>query len=359
MKDGYLLVVVNPFKGTYSAVDVAARFAAAASAESVDVRIIPGSDGGDGLLDTLRWAGVVRRTTSYEVHAVTREAITVAVGWIDDGTAVIESSAVIGLRLTAKLDRNPMEVSTRGLGELIWSVIRDGASTVYVGLGGSASTDGGLGLGEAFGFVPLDGAGKLLPAVGASLPRLHTFKGGTVPGRQIVALVDVNNPLTGPRGARVYARQKGADAEQEELFDRGLQRLVTVLGPTYAELATRPGAGAAGGLGFGVLAFAGGGLVQGAPWVLEQVHFEDLLRGTRGVVTAEGRFDATSLEGKLTGEVMGRALAAGVPTALVSPRATGVPDGVMEETGGGWWDGVEIEARARRVLRRLVRLPED
>lgn len=357
MSDGYLLVVVNPFKGTYSAVDVAARFAAAATAEAIDVQIIPGSDGGDGLLDTLRWAGIVRRATSYEVRGVTGAQITVAVGWIDDETAVIESSAVIGLRLTAKLDRNPMEASTRGLGQLIQRVIQDGAATVYVGLGGSATTDGGLGLGEAFGFVARDVRGATLPAVGASLPSLYTLDVGTPPARDIVALVDVNNPLTGPRGARVYAAQKGADPEQEEVLDRGLRHLVTVLGPSYAELATRPGAGAAGGLGFGVLAFAGGALVQGAPWVLEQIRFEELLGGARGVITAEGGFDATSLEGKLTGEVMERALAAGLPTALVSPRASGVPDGVLEETGGGWWDSVEIETRARRVLRRLSRLP--
>lgn len=359
MNDGYVLVVVNPFKGTYSAVDIAARFASAASAEGVEVRIIPGSDGGDGLLDALRWAAVVRRTTTYEVHGVTGAALPVVVGWIDGGTAVVESSAVIGLRLAGKLDRNPMEACTRGLGELVLSASQDGATSIYIGLGGSASTDGGLGLGAAFGFVPLDGSGRALPPVGASLLEVRAFEDGRVPDPEIVALVDVNNPLTGPRGARVYAGQKGADREQEELFDRGLRQLVTVLGPNYAALATQPGAGAAGGLGFGVLAFAGGTLVEGAPWVLQQLRFEPLLEGAKGVVTAEGRFDATSLEGKLTGEVIARAQVAGIPTALVAPRANGVPDGVMEESGGGWWDEVEIEARARRVLRRLNRLPGD
>lgn len=129
-----------------------------------------------------------------------------------------------------------------------------------------------------------------------------------------------------------------------------------MIGGRGLEWAERAGAGAAGGLGFGILAFGGGRLVPGAPWVLEGSGFTEALPEVRLVVTGEGGFDATSMRGKLAGEVISAA-AAGKPVGLLAPTATHVPEGVLVESGGGHWDAAELERRTRSVVQRLLRLP--
>jgi glycerate kinase len=197
-----------------------------------------------------------------------------------------------------------------------------------------------------------------LPEGGGALADLERIDRGSRPPAELVALADVRNPLTGPAGARIYAAQKGADSAAEERLARGVDRLVEVTqGLGSKELALRGGAGAAGGLGFGVMLFGGGSLVSGAQWVLDRLRFDEVLAGAVGVLTGEGAFDATSLQGKLTGEVLERAARAGVPTGLLAPSADSVPAGTVVESGGGPWDVREFERRANRAMRRLLRLP--
>jgi glycerate kinase len=140
----------------------------------------------------------------------------------------------------------------------------------------------------------------------------------------------------------------------------GLDRLVSVLerdDPAARSRAQSTSAGAAGGLGFGLVHFAGGALVSGSAWVLDRLGFDGLLAEADVVVTGEGAFDSTSLEGKLTGEVVRRAQAAGVPVALVAPRAAAVPPGVVVESGQGQWSAEDVARAAERALRRVLRLP--
>jgi glycerate kinase len=352
----FLVVVAQPFKGTFSASEVAAACERAARAAGVEPVVLRGSDGGDGLLEAL--ASQLNRRTAYEVVGPLEEAVTAQVGWLDAATAVIESRLVCGISLLPAARRNPLVTSTRGLGELISCVVADGAQSVYVGLGGSATMDGGLGMARAWGWVPRDRAGEPLPEGGGALIQLDRLDRGPRPQAGLIGLADVRNPLTGPQGARVYAAQKGADPAAEERLARGVERLVEETQPEGStELAVREGAGSAGGLGFGLMLFGGGRLLAGARWVLERLGFDDVLAEAVGVLTGEGGFDATSLQGKLTGEVLERAARAGVPAGLLAPSAAAVPEETVVESGGGQWDSAELERRANCAVRRLLRLP--
>jgi glycerate kinase len=162
--------------------------------------------------------------------------------------------------------------------------------------------------------------------------------------------------LIGDRGARVYAAQKGAGPDAIERLGRGLDRLAALAAEGgKGHLSSVAGAGAAGGLGFGLMYFGNGSLTSGADWFLERRGFATRLGQVRLVVTGEGAFDATSLEGKLTGQVLAAAGRAGVPAALVAPRAELVPTGVALEAGGGAWDAAEVARRTQRVVERALR----
>jgi glycerate kinase len=217
--------------------------------------------------------------------------------------------------------------------------------------------DGGVGMARAWGWLPRDAEGRELPEGGGALRALDRLDTGTRPAAAVIGLCDVANPLLGNRGAGVYARQKGATPAEEDRLAEGLERLADLTGQRGpAAHASRPGAGAAGGLGFGILQFAGGRLEPGASWVLDQVGFDTALDGAALVLVAEGAFDRTSLEGKLTGVGIARARAAGVGAALAAPVAADVPRDVPYEAGGGRWDLAELERRAERTVERALRL---
>jgi glycerate kinase len=356
MPTGSLIIVAQPFKGTFSASEVGAACESAARAAGVRPVVLRGSDGGDGLLEAL--ASQFSGRTAYEVAGPLGGAVVAQVGWLDAATAVIESRLACGLTLLPPDERNPLVASTRGLGELIGGVVADGVRRLYVGLGGSATMDGGLGMARAWGWVPRDSGGEPLPEGGGALIDLDRLDRGSRPEVDLIALADVRNPLNGPQGARVYAAQKGADSAAEERLARGMERLVDVTEPEgSAELALRAGAGSAGGLGFGLMLFGGARLLAGARWVLERLGFDEVLAGSVGVLTGEGSFDATSLQGKLTGEVLERAARAGVRAGLLAPTATAVPEGTIVESGGGPWDSAELERRANRAVQQMLRLP--
>jgi len=211
-----------------------------------------------------------------------------------------------------------------------------------------------VGMARAWGFLPRGASGRELDEGGGALPELERIDVGERPAVRLVGLCDVRSPLTGPQGARLYARQKGAAPDAEERLAVGLERLVDVA--AGQELAGRAGAGAAGGLGFGLLHFGEGELEAGARWVLERLGFDELLDGAAMVVTGEGAFDRTSLEGKLTGEVLSRARAAAVPAVLLAPQADDVPAGVVVESGGGRWSAADLAARAGSGIARALRL---
>jgi glycerate kinase len=352
-----ILIAVNPFKETLSAAEVGACCAAGATSVGMGSDILPGSDGGDGLLDALRAAGHLSRETAHRVTGPSGGSVDVTVGWLDPHQVVVETASVVGLRLIPDNARNPLRATTRGLGELVVELAALGARMVFLGLGGSGTMDGGIGMATAWGWTPLDGEGRPLTGTGEATCRVAGFEPGRPPPVTLVGLVDVENPLTGADGARVYARQKGASPTEEERLAQGLDRLVEVV--SARDAAQVPGAGAAGGLGFGILAFGAGSLRQGAPWVLDRLGFDARLASADGVLTAEGRFDRTSVRGKLPGEVLRRARIAQVPAALVAPQVLFRPEGLAIESGGGQWDAQELTRRAARALAGLFRLPPE
>jgi glycerate kinase len=346
-----VLGIAQAFKETFTAGAVAQVYERAIRRPGGEPRIILASDGGDGLLDAL--TPVVTRWTSHDVLDPLLRPITVRVGWIGHD-AIIESRLAIGLSVLAAGERDPLRTSTRGLGALVTQAVQHGAKRAYVGLGGSATMDGGLGMARQWGFVPQAADGAALGEGGGDLLHLARVAQGQPPAADIVGLCDVANPLLGPRGARVFASQKGASPEAEAVLDEGLARLVRVVGA--GTVADAVGAGAAGGLGFGLRWFANAELVPGASWVLERLGFETAVRAAAAVLVGEGAFDRTSLEGKLTGLVLARARAEGVARVLIAPQAEHVPHGTLVESGGAPWSLDELEQRAYRAVSQALAL---
>jgi glycerate kinase len=351
-------VVAQSFKESFSAAEVAERVSRAVAAVGAAPHVVLASDGGDGLLEAL--ADALDAVEPVQVTDPLGRRVKASVGWLDGTTAVVESRLACGLGLLTAAERDPLLTSSRGVGELVNHGVEWGAQSVLVGLGGSATMDGGVGMARAWGWVPRDASGVELPEGGGALLDLVGMDpGGSLP-ISLIGLCDVQNPLIGALGARVYAAQKGASARDEEHLARGLERLVDATAAFGgAELANQVGAGAAGGLGFGILCFGGGRLTSGAGWVLDRADFASILAAATLVVTGEGAFDQTSSMGKLTGEVLRRASEAGVPVLLLAPRARNVPQGVMIESGGGIWSADELERRAAKGTERTLRLMAD
>jgi glycerate kinase len=330
-----VVLAPNAFKGSFDAVEVARVWEEAARAregtgEGVEVRLFPMADGGDGFLGALRHY----RPEVLEVAARIRDPLGRPVaavwGWDPEAdVAYVESAAAIGLRLLASGERDPLQATSAGLGRLIRTAAGLAPSEIVVGLGGSATVDGGLGMARELGFRFEDGGGRGLERP-ADLPGLVRIvppdQPPLPPGSRILALADVEAPLHGPGGAaRAFGPQKGADPTAVERLAEGLERLAEAwradLG-TPADLPGRPGAGAAGGLAAGLAAFLGARILPGAAWLAERAGLEEAIAGSDGVVTGEGRFDPQSLHGKATGHVLALARAAGVRAAVVCGSAT-------------------------------------
>ena len=321
----HVLVAPDKFKGTLTASEVAARVTAgiAAVAPEVPVREVPVADGGDGTVDAALAAGFTR--VPVRAQGPVGKPVDAAFA-LRDGVAVVEMADVSGLRLLPRDGLAALEASSYGTGEVIAAALDHGCHTVLLGIGGSASTDGGAGLLTALGARLVDADGAELALGGAALAGLARLElDGLHPKLASTAVVvasDVDNPLLGPNGAAaVYGPQKGADPDDVALLDAALAHWADVLdAATGTALRDRPGAGAAGGVGYGALAALGAELKPGIDMVLELVGFADALPGARLVVTGEGSLDEQTLSGKAPAGVAAAAVAAGIPVVTVSGR---------------------------------------
>lgn len=311
-----VLLAPDGFGGTLSAREAATALADGWRAVRPDDELVelPLSDGGPGFLDvlpgTLRTA-VVEDPLARPVSAAFR---------LDGETAYVESAQACGLHLLAVGERDPGLTTTYGVGQLVRAAVEAGARRVVVGLGGSGTNDGGAGLLAALGLSRLDAAGSRLAPGGLALASVATVS-GAVPPVELVAATDVDAPLLGPYGASaVFGPQKGASPAQVQALDRALGRWADVL-EAHRGVSVRdvPGAGAAGGLGFALLAL-GAARVAGLDVVDAAVGLKAAVGAADLVVTGEGAFDATSLRGKVVGGVAARALAAAVPCVVVAGR---------------------------------------
>jgi glycerate kinase len=317
-----VVLATDSFKGTITAADAVRALAAGVLSAAPHAAILerPMADGGEGTLDALAAAhGAVR----HPVRVTGPDGRSVDATWLalDNGdTAVVELAETSGITLLRKLA--PLDAHTRGLGEAITAALDAGAHRVLVAIGGSASTDGGAGVLTALGARFLDANGHPVPdgARGLSQIAAADLSGlRALPPGGVTVLSDVTNPLTGAGGAAaVYGPQKGATAPMVALMDDALAHYAGTLAAAGADTAPEaPGAGAAGGTGFGLAAW-GASLASGAETVATAVGLADALVGADLVVTGEGRYDGQSAAGKVTSEVIRLARAAGVPVALVA-----------------------------------------
>ncbi|HXV92811.1 MAG TPA: glycerate kinase [Pseudonocardia sp.] len=322
-------VVIAPdsFGGTLSATAAAAAIAEGwrRAAPGDELRALPLADGGTGFVDVLHTAlGGTRHET--EVTGPLGEPVTAT--WLRAGdTAYVESASACGLHHVPPARRVPdvaRRATTRGVGELVAAAVAAGAREVVVGLGGSATTDGGAGLLAALGAVAVDEAGEPLPDGGAPLARCARLEGAPrLGGVALVAAADVDNPLLGPHGAAaVFGPQKGADGTCVAELDAALSRFADVLAAAFGtDVRDEPAAGAAGGLGAALLAL-GARRVPGAGLVRELVGLDTGLDRAGLAVTGEGSFDWQSLRGKLVTAVARAAADRGIPCLVLAGQVS-------------------------------------
>src|SRR5438270_5160382 len=295
-----IVVAPNAFKGSLYALEAAEAVAEGlrAASSDADVALVPSADGGDGTVDALVAAtgGELRRL---RVHGPLNDPVDADYGLIDGGsTAVIEMAKAAGLALLPPEKRDPRVTTTYGVGELLQRAYDDGARRFIVGIGGSATNDGGAGMAQALGYHLLDPEGQELPPGGHALRRLARIHAGGVHASwkeaEVEAACDVTNPLTGPSGASaVYGPQKGATPEMVAELDAALRHFAEIIRRDLGrDVEPLPGAGAAGGLGAGLVAFTGARLRPGAEMVMEAIRLDDRIKGADLVMTGEGRLDS-------------------------------------------------------------------
>jgi len=328
-----ILCAPDSFKGSLSAARAARAMAAGAgrALPGEEVRLAPLADGGEGTVEALLQA-LGGEEVLLSVPGPLGEVVEAFYGLLPGGeTAVIETAAASGLLLVPPERRDVLRASTFGTGRLIASALDEGARRILVGLGGSATCDGGAGMAQALGFSLLDEEGRELPPGGGALVRLHRIDpSGAHPAlkeARIQGACDVEAPLLGPRGAAaVFAPQKGAGPEEVKILEAGLARLAEVLKIQFGRhVADLPGAGAAGGLGAGLAGFLGAELKPGFQLVAQAIDLEKKIQGARLVLTGEGRLDGQTSLGKAPAGVIRLCRRLGTPVLALAG-----------ELGPGW-----------------------
>ena len=361
-------IAIDSFKGSLSSVE-----AGNAAAEGVrrvfpdaECRVRPLADGGEGTVDALvaGLGGELRRVT---VTGPAGKPVSAKYGLLPDGVAVMEMAEAAGITLVAGAEKNPLYTTTYGVGEMILDAARNGARKFVIGIGGSATNDGGAGMLQALGFRLLDADGNDIPRGGAGLAKLARIDSSDLKFQisdfRFQIACDVKNPLCGENGASaVFGPQKGATPEMVKELDAALTNFARVascssgssdssgarISSDSGDLSATPGAGAAGGLGFGFKAFLGAELVPGVDLILGETRLEDFVRDADVVITGEGRLDGQTVMGKAP---IGVARLAKKHGRRVLAFAGVLGDGVEQVNGAG------IDAYFP-ILRKLVSLEE-
>ncbi len=374
-----ILIAPDKFKGSLNAREVAENIAIGLREvlPKAKIDIVPMADGGEGtaeaLCDALGGSWVKCRA-----HDPLGREIEVRYGWIKtQKLAVMEMSEAAGMRRLAEDERDPIRADTFGVGEMIADASKRGAGEIIIGLGGSATNDGGTGMARALGFRffaneeglsrDVSGLSKLTrierPSPGATRPPLPQGEDGGEgkPLPKIIAAVDVKNPLLGENGAtRIFGPQKGASAEKIDILERALTRLADVVAKQFGvDYRNQPGAGAAGGLGFGLMSFCNATVHPGFDVVAEAIDLESKMRRVDVVITGEGSLDRQTLEGKTPAGVARLAHKVGKRVFAIAGRvsedrqARELFDGVYE-LGGTIPQAAELlQERARELAASL------
>ena len=320
-----IVIAPDSFKGSLSSmqfINIAKR-SAYRNFPDAQISEVPIADGGDGTVEAIVYAsgGTAICAKARDPHG---RQISCIYGDAN-GTAVIGLSECSGLALLSKDDRNPMLTSTHGTGDLIKKTLEEGFSDIYLGIGGSATNDAGTGALQALGlkFLRKDGS-EIERMCGGELINVASVDDSGLDKRlasaSITIMCDVNNPLTGENGATyIYGPQKGADKEKLEELEKGMKSFENILND-YAgyDVSHIPGAGAAGGIGCGLVCFAGAKMTSGIDAVLELVRFNEIIEGASLILTGEGRVDHQSACGKVIHGIANYAKKAGVPVVVIA-----------------------------------------
>ncbi len=320
-----VVIAMDSFKGTYSSLEVAEFISKGIYKvyPDADINTIAVADGGEGTTNVLV-DSLCGRMVELTVQNPVGKPIKAAYGILPDSTAVIEMSAASGLTLLSPQERNPLITSTYGAGQMIMDAIEKGCSKIIIGLGGSATNDGGVGMASALGVRFLDKAGNDLASGGAALKLLDRIDvSGLSPkvrSTEFLVACDVENPLCGSNGASaVFGPQKGADNEMVRELDCCLRHYGDkILQTLCIPVAEVPGAGAAGGMGAGLIAFCNAKLIKGVDLILDYLGFDRWVQQADIVITGEGRLDSQTIYGKVPVGVAKRAKKYGKPVYAIA-----------------------------------------
>lgn len=319
-----IVIATDSFKGSLSSSEVAEAFAEGwhEILPDCNIRKVQVADGGEGtmeaLVETLRGDYV-----EVEVHDPLHRIIEARYGIVNGTTAVIEMAAASGLPLLTDQERNPMKTSTYGTGEMIVDALERGCRNILLGIGGSATNDCGVGMFRALGYRFLDAKGNELVGGGEILARIATIddsnRAQALDECRFIVACDVTNPLYGKQGAAyIFAPQKGADATMVEALERGLRNFAEVVKRhNGADIGETEGAGAAGGLGGGIMALLDGRLERGVELVLREMAFDSIIADCDLVITGEGRLDYQTVMGKAPSGVLAAAQKQGIPVIAI------------------------------------------
>lgn len=335
------VLIPDSFKGTLSSEDIC-RIASEEILRlepEAEICAIPVADGGEGTVDAFL-AAVGGTRAEVPCTGPCGQEVMGFYGLLPDGTAVVEMAAAAGLPLAGAC-RDPEKTTTYGVGQLMAHALSRGAKRLVLGLGGSATNDGGCGAAAALGAEFLDAEGRPFVPTGGALTQIaHIRMKGlreTLAGVEVTVMCDIDNPLCGPAGAAaVFGPQKGADAAMVARMDAGLHHLAEMLEKDVGmEVLMLAGGGSAGGFGAGAAAFFGGQLRMGIDVVLDLTDFDRKCRGASLVITGEGHLDSQSLRGKTVVGVARRARALGVPAAALVGGCETALDAVYAEGVSG------------------------
>src|SRR5437867_112827 len=354
-----ILIAPDKFKGSLNAREVADNIAKGLRDELPDAKIdiVPMADGGEGTAEAICDA----RGGSWlkcKAHDPLGREIDARYGWIESGKiAVMEMSEAAGMRRLTESERDPVRATTLGVGEMILDAANRGANEIIIGLGGSATNDGGFGMARALGFrfdYEQEQEHEQVRVTDLlELKRIEKPKDFALP--KMIAAVDVKNPLLGRNGAtRVFGPQKGASQNELDILERALTRLADVVAKEFGfDCRNKAGAGAAGGLGFGLMSFCGAKVRPGFEVVAEAVDLESKIKDADVVVTGEGSLDRQTLEGKTPAGVARLARKFGKRVFAVVGRAA--PDQHVRDTFDGVYELGGSIPQARELLRERAR----
>jgi glycerate 2-kinase len=324
----HILVACDSFKDALPA-DAVCRAIAAGLKKShpgATITEMPLSDGGEGLLDVLRAPLGLEWIEKSVADPLGRNILGRYGLSADRQTCVVEMAEASGLQRLTLAERDPRLTSTLGTGQLLDDARRRGARRAILAIGGSATNDGGIGAAAALGWGFLDGNGNSVPPDGGHLSAIEKLVPAPLPFESMEVLCDVTNPLFGPTGAAwIYGRQKGGTDPVLAELDEGLKHLASLVRAQLGrDVADQPGAGAAGGLGYGAVAFLGAQLRRGIEIVLDMTGFDAAARGADLIITGEGHLDGQSAQGKLIQGLCGRAQ--GTPVIALCGKLSAAPD---------------------------------